>query len=72
MSRNKRKPEGEKVKGNPCHNTGKPAKDAVILRQKGICSPDISKMKYRYGTGKTVRFFATEEKYKKFMKTQIQ
>lgn len=72
MSRNKQTPEGQRAKGNPCHNVGKPPRDAEILKAKGIKSPNLAKMKYRYGTGKTVRFFATKEKFEKFMKKQIQ
>lgn len=70
-SMRKKKSEKNRVDNSPFFERAKPNNDAEMLRKRGHRSPDISKMPYRHTQGKTIRFFATEEKYRNFMKKQI-
>jgi hypothetical protein len=46
--------------------------DKEKLINQGITSPELSDMPFRVKEGKTTRFFATEAKYKNYLKKQIQ
>lgn len=54
-------------------NWNNPKNDSEILKRKGISSPDISEMKFRYYDPKLkiTRFFRSKEKYEKFKKNHL-
>ncbi len=46
--------------------------DKERIEKSGNKSPDIKSMPFRVQQGKTIRFFATEEKYRDYLKKHVQ
>ena len=68
---NRRQPEGKMVEHSTRFQGSFQNPDKEIIKKRGVKSPNLKEMPFQIKEGKTVRFFATEEKYKDYLKKQV-